>query len=773
MSTAAPASPPGSSSSATCPVESFTYDDRVVRWFAAATLAWGLLATLAGIMIGVLLVMPGLAEGQPSFAFGRLRSIHTSTALFAFIANAVFTAIYFTTQRLCQTRLLSHTLGMLHFWSWQAIIGLSVIGYPLGIMQAKRFAEMEWPLDIAVAIIWILFFGINFFGTLLRRRERRMYISLWFYITTVIAVPIVHIGNNLVVPLSLTQSVPWFSGVPDALLQWWYGHHVLTFLLTMPFLGFMYYFLPKVAERPLYSYRVGIIHFWSVFLLAIWAAPRGLHYTTIPEWLSTLGMLSGFLLWMPSWAGVFNWMLTLRGSWHRVAADPILKFLVVAIALYGFTSFEAAWLSIKSIYAVGQYSDWTIAHRHTGALGWNGFLIFGMAYWLLPRVYRTQLWSEKLMSLHFWTGTIGILLYILPIYAAGIMQSYMWRAMDETGSLLYPDFVQTLEAIVPLWWLRVVGGILYTAGLVVLAINAVMTGHTRSTARSQPVFTAARSAIDFEPPAPMPASHLAGAPVLEFGKKLDVWSRLAWHRDWERKPIAFALLITMLILIAAAAEILPVFLLPSNVPKIAAIEPYTPLELAGREIYLAEGCHNCHSQQVRPLVPETKRYGEYSEGGEFVYDRPALWGNRRIGPDLAREGGKNTSYWHWTHLDDPSQVSPSSVMPSFRHLLQDDLDFASIAPLLTAAHQLGAPYEQDMLEDFEDHARRQAEVVTAEIVTQGGPAAVFDKQAIALIAYLQRLGTDRFRATAQPAENETATDSGPAENEQTEEPGNE
>ncbi|GIW99146.1 MAG: bifunctional cbb3-type cytochrome C oxidase subunit I/II [Pirellulaceae bacterium] len=726
-------------------IEEFSYDDQIVRWFVAATIFWGLVATLAGVVVAVLLILPGLTDGWPWLSFARLRPVHTNAAIFAFAGNAIFAAVYYSTQRLCKARMWSDLLSRLHFWGWQAIIVAAAVTLPLGITQSKEYAELEWPIDVAIAVVWLLIFGTNFMMTLIRRRERHMYVALWFYIATIVTVAVLHVLNNLVLPSGLFHSYPIYAGVQDAFMQWWYGHNAVAFFLTTPFLGLMYYFLPKAAERPVFSYRLSIIHFWSLVFIYIWAGPHHLHYTSLPEWASTLGMLFSVMLWMPSWGGMINGLLTLRGAWHKVAADPILKFFVVGVTFYGMATFEGPLLSVKSVNALSHYTDWTIAHVHSGALGWNGFMTFGMLYWLLPRLFQAPLWSKRLMGMHFWTGTIGILLYIIPIYAAGLMQGLMWRAIDaDTGALMYPDFVETTQSIIPLWAIRVVAGVLYVSGVIMLLINAVMTWLHRPATYEVPVYRAPRLAATYVQSPERPRSKLEGAPVLELAKKLDIWARMGWHRRWERLPVRFTVLVTIAVVVASLFEIIPTFVIRSNVPMIASVQPYTPLELAGRQIYVQEGCYNCHSQQIRPMVAETKRYGEYSKPGEFIYDRPFQWGSRRIGPDLAREGGRQSSLWHWQHLEDPELISEGSVMPSYKHLIEQDLNFKAIGPLVETAAKLGAPYDRE-LSEWESMARRQAEEITADIVRQGGPANVYEKQAIALIAYLQRLGTDYFK----------------------------
>src|SRR5436305_1107476 len=351
----------------------------------------------------------------------------------------------------------SDALSGVHFWGWQLIIVAAAITLPMGFTQAKEYAELEWPIDIAIAVVWVVF-AVNFFGTLAKRRERHLYVALWFYIASIVTVAILHIFNNLSLPVGPIKSYSIYAGAQDAFMQWWYGHNAVAFFLTTPFLGMMYYFMPKAAEGPVFSYKLSILHFWSLVFMYIWAGPHHLHYTALPEWASTLGMLFSVMLWAPSWGGMINGLLTLRGAWHKVAQDPILKFFVVAVTAYGMATFEGPMLSIKSVNALAHYTDWTIAHVHSGALGWNGFMAFGMIYWLLPRIFQTKLWSKKLAEWHFWLGTLGILLYIVPIYVAGLTQGLMWRAINERGQLAYPDSVETVRANLPLWRLRLAGG---------------------------------------------------------------------------------------------------------------------------------------------------------------------------------------------------------------------------------------------------------------------------------------------------------------------------
>ncbi len=767
-------------------LERFSYDDSIVRKFALATVVWGLVGMLVGIVVGAQLALPPLVEwstagGSHPFgwlrfltntewlSFGRLRPLHTNAVIFAFAGNAIFAAIYYSTQRLCKARMWSDLLSSLHFWGWQLIIVSAALTLPLGITQSKEYAELEWPIDLAIAVVWLGFFGVNFFMTLVKRRERHMYVALWFYIATIVTVTILHVFNNLWIPAGLVEwaktgvfpgkevflkSYPVYAGVQDALMQWWYGHNAVAFFLTTPFLGLMYYFLPKAAGRPVFSYRLSIVHFWSLVFIYIWAGPHHLHYTAVPAWASTLGMLFSLMLWMPSWGGGINGLLTLRGAWSKVTNDSVLKFFVLGVTFYMMSTFEGPMLSIKSINALTHYTDWTIAHVHSGALGWNGFLTFGMLYWLMPRLFQTRLWSPKLAEAHFWTATIGIALYVLAIYSAGVTQGLMWRAFNDTGALQFPDFVETVVALIPMYWVRVLGGVLYVGGLLLLALNMLMTWRARPTVYAEEVHEAPPLSATFVDP-PAPPSQLSG--VLEVAKRIDVAVQAAWHRAWERKPVRFTIWVVVAVAVASLFEIIPAFMIRSNIPTIASVQPYTPLELIGRDIYVAEGCYNCHSQMVRPIWAETKRYGDYSQPGEFVYDHPFQWGSRRIGPDLAREGGKQSHDWQVRHLENPRQLISQSIMPAYPHLLTQQLDFDSIQARVNAMTILGVPYGEAATPGrAAELAREQARLIAADLKQQGGYEGLDDKKVIALVAYLQRLGTDISKPAPDAAAEKVA-----------------
>ena len=755
-------------------VERFSYDDAIVRKFVMATIVWGIVGMLVGLIIALQLAFPQLNLGIEYLGYGRLRPLHTNAVIFAFAGNAVFAAVYYSTQRLCKARMWSDVLSALHFWGWQLIIVSAALTLPLGITQGKEYAELEWPIDLAIAVVWLGFFGTNFFMTLATRRERHMYVALWFYIATIVTVTMLHVFNNLWVPLALVElahgrmphgadwmkSWPVYAGVQDAFMQWWYGHNAVAFFLTTPFLGLMYYFLPKAAEKPVYSYRLSIVHFWSLVFMYIWAGPHHLHYTALPQWASSLGMIFSVMLWMPSWGGGINGLLTLRGAWNKVSEDPVLKFYVVGITFYMMSTFEGPMLSVKSVNALSHYTDWTIAHVHGGALGWNGFMTFGMLYWLLPRLFQAPLWSRKMMAAHFWISTIGIVLYVLPIYTAGITQGLMWRAFDESGSLQYPNFLQTVSQLFPFYVIRSVGGGLYLVGMVMLGVNALMTWRGRPATYAENVQTAPALTGRYED-APVPTSVLTAN--TDLGKAVDSVVIQGWfHRVWERKAAKFTVLVIAAVAMASLLEIIPTFLIKSNVPTIASVQPYTPLELAGRDIYIAEGCYNCHSQMIRPLWDEKKRYGEYSKPGEFVYDHPFQWGSRRAGPDLQREGGKNSTSWQMQHLEAPTVISPGSLMPSYAHLLKQPLDFEAIQGRVQAMAMLGVPYGEAIKgNNAVELAKVQAEEMAVQLEQQDAnyPASTYKgTKALALVAYLQRLGSDLNKPapTAEPTKSEPA-----------------
>lgn len=700
-------------------LETFSYDNRIVRKFAYVTAVWGVVGMVVGLLAALQLIWPAFNLGFAETTFGRIRPLHTNAAIFAFVGNGIFTGVYYSLQRLLKTRMFSDTLSNIHFWGWQAIILAAALTLPLGITSSHEYAELEWPIDLAIAAVWVVF-GINMFGTILKRREQHMYVAIWFYIATWVTVTVLHIGNNLELPVSLWKSYPVFAGVQDALVQWWYGHNAVAFFLTTPYLGLMYYFIPKAANRPVYSYRLSIIHFWALIFIYIWAGPHHLLYTSLPDWAQSLGMVFSLMLIAPSWGGMLNGLLTLRGAWDRVRNDPVLKFMVVAVTAYGMATLEGPLMSIKSVNAISHYTDWTIGHVHIGTLGWNGMLTFGMLYWLFPKLYNTKLYSTKLANAHFWIGTLGILFYAIPLYWAGWTQSLMWKEFLPEGILKYGNFLETVTQILPMYRLRALGGTIYVAGVFVMLYNLIKTAR------------AGEFVGDEEVQAPSREVAFTGGHKGEY-----------WHRWIERRPVQLLVGATIAILIGGLVEIFPMVTIEDNVPKIESVKPYTALELEGRDLYIREGCLSCHSQMVRPFRSETERYGEYSKSGEFIYDRPFLWGSKRTGPDLHRLGGKYPDSWHFNHMYDPTSTSPGSIMPPYPWLIEDEIDYGLTVAKLKTLKTLGTPYTDEYIENAVAEAQAQAEQVAASLKRDGIEMEGLEKREIvALIAYLQRLGTD-------------------------------
>lgn len=447
-----------------------TYNDKVVRQFTAATVIWGVVGMAVGLLIAAQLAWPWLNFDQPWLTYSRLRPLHTNAVIFAFGGCGLFATAYYIVQRTCQVRLFGDRLAAFTFWGWQAVIVLVAITFPLGIQQNKEYAEPEWFIDILIAAVWIVF-GVVFFGTLAKRRVKHIYVANWFYAAFIIAVALLHIVNNLAIPVSLTKSYIVYSGAVDAMVQWWYGHNAVGFFLTAGFLGMMYYFVPKQADRPVYSYRLSVVHFWALIAIYMWAGPHHLHYTALPDWVQSLGMVFSLILLAPSWGGMLNGILTLSGAWHKLRTDPVLKFMIVALSFYGMSTFEGPMMSIKTVNSLSHYTDWTIGHVHAGALGWVGFITIGSLYCLIPRLRgRRDMHSMRAVETHFWLATIGIVLYIAAMWMAGVMQGLMWRATNPDGTLTY-TFVESLRETYPFYIVRFAGGALYLGGMLLMAWN--------------------------------------------------------------------------------------------------------------------------------------------------------------------------------------------------------------------------------------------------------------------------------------------------------------
>lgn len=750
------------------------YDDGSVRLFLLASVVWGAVGMLAGVVVAAMLNLHWLNFDLEWLSFGRLRPLHTNASIFAFVGNMMFAGIYYSTQRLCKVRTASDLLTRIHFWGWQGIIVLAAITLPLGLTRGKEYAELIWPINLLVVVIWVVF-AVNFFWTLARRREPTLYVAIWFYIATIVTVALLYVVNHLSIPTSLLHSYPVFGGVQDALVQWWYGHNAVAFFLTTPILGIMYYFLPKAANRPVYSYRLSVVHFWSLVFIYIWAGPHHLLHTALPHWLQALGMLFSLMLWAPSWGGMLNGLLTLRGAWHLVRTDPVLKFFAAGVTFYGMATFEGPLLSIRAVNQLSHYTDWTIGHVHSGTLGWNGFMAAGMFYWMVPRLWQTKLHSVAMANMHFWLGLVGILFYIAAMWVSGITQALMLNTTAADGTSLTYAFVETLDAIRPAMAFRVLGGGLYLLGWLLLGWNVYKTvragqpvngtqevamSDLLETERMEGSLSVKRTFCN------APFLYSAGIVLLcclwLFGSDAVsllgllgtitvtllgiVHFRLSGSRwvDWYEQLLGnwapFTILTFIAVAIGGAIQIIPTVTLyrDRNVEDRLQI-PYTPLELAGRDLYVAEGCYNCHSQMIRTLKPDVMRYGDYSRLGESIYDHPFQWGSKRTGPDLARAGGTRPDAWHYDHMLDPRSTSPGSNMPAYPWLFRKETDFKSLPRRVAVLRTLGVPYPQWSAEEVIAEAKAQAESIASRLA-EDHKYADPGHQIVALIAYLQKLG---------------------------------
>ena len=756
------------------------FNDKVVRQFVLASIFWAVVAMVLGVLIAGQIRFHVLNFDTSWLTFGRLRPLHTNAAIFAFVGNMIFAGTYHSTQRLVRTRLASNFLSGLHFWGWQAIIVAAAITLPLGFSRSKEYAELIWPINIAVTVIWVVF-AVNFFWTLAIRNEKSLYVAIWFYIATIITVAMLYIVNHLQLPTSLLHAYPIFGGVQDALVQWWYGHNAVAFFLTTPVLGIMYYYLPKAAERPVYSYRLSIVHFWSLVFIYIWAGPHHLLNTALPEWLQTLAMIFSIMLWAPSWGGMLNGLLTLRGAWHKLRTDPVLKFFAAGVTFYGMATFEGPLLAIRSVNALSHYTDWTVGHVHAGTLGWNSFMAAGMFYWIVPRLWNTKLYSVRLADLHFWTGMVGILLYVASMWVSGITQGLMLNSVTPAGVLAYPNFLDTVNAIKAMWVTRMVGGIIFMFGFLALAYNIA-----RTILSGKPV----RATVEVEIPEVPPREGLsllggfASAPVV-YSFLLVLFGCLWGVGHGSLSAVAFVLLVetflvamihmsisgarwgewydrlleswlpfSVLTLFAVVAggliQILPMVFIDQTKGEDGNWQKvYTPLELAGRDIYVSEGCYNCHSQMIRSMVGEVLRYGPSSRLTESMYNFPFQWGSKRTGPDLARVGGKYPNIWHFQHMQDPRATSIGSNMPNYPWLFTEKTDLAALPNKIAVLRRLGVPFRELSAEEIGRDSLAQGQGIVDDLKSSGIEIAP-DKQIIAVIAYLQQLGKYDPKPPADP-----------------------
>ena len=762
------------------------YDDAVVRGFVWASVAWGAIGLLVGLIIALQLSFPQLNFETSFLTFGRLRPLHTNAVIFALVGNMMFAGVYYSTQRLLKTRMANDLLSRIHLWGWQLIIVGAAVTLPLGMTQGKEYSELEWFLDVGVVVVWVAF-AANFFWTLAVRNEKNLYVSIWFYISTVLTIAVLYIVNNLSLPVTGTKSYGAFAGAQDALTQWWYGHNAVAFFLTTPILGIMYYFLPKAADRPVFSYRLSIVHFWALVFLDIWAGPHHLLNTALPDWAQSLGMLFSLMLWAPSWGGMLNGLLTLRGAWGKVWGDPVLKFFVAGVTFYGMATFEGPLLSIKAVSGLAHYTDWIIGHVHSGALGWNGFMAAGLFYWLVPKLFGTQLHSTKLADYHFWLGTVGILLYVAAMWVSGISQGLMWREETGDGGLVHTDWSAVINSQQLMYVARSLGGGLYIVGWLMMAWNLVATAmkgkavtveaevvvtnlpepalpgepRTLGILFSKPVIVAAigmLAATLFAMPdialAVLGLVLLVGVVAFSAGMLFHSThqGKHTWHERIESRPLAFSALTLVAVLVGGVYELIPGLVMEKEVPLAAngemCVQPYTALEIAGRDVYVREGCYVCHSQMIRPFRSEQIRYGAPSRIEESMWDHPFQWGSKRTGPDLARVGTKYNESWHWDHMKDPrygqeySLDRNLSIMPAYPWLFDAAVEKAVVADKLAVLKKLGTPYTDEQVKNAVADYDAQAARVVQNLVTQGkaDAQAHADSEIVALIAYLMRLG---------------------------------
>jgi cytochrome c oxidase cbb3-type subunit I/II len=717
--------------------QKFYYDNKIVKLFILATIIWGVVAVLVGILIALQLAFPAFNFGLEFTTFGRMRPLHTNAVIFAFIGNAIFAGVYYSLQKLLKARLFSDVLSKIHFWGWQLIIVLAAVTFALGISTSKEYAELEWPIDILVAVVWVIF-GWNMIGTIMNRRVQHIYAAIWWYLATFLGITILHVVNSFELPISLFKSYTIYAGAQDAVVQWWYGHNAVAFFLTTPFLGLMYYYLPKAANRPIYSYRLSIIHFWSLIFLYMWAGPHHLLYQALPEWVQALGVTFSIMLIAPSWGGMINGLLTLRGAFDKVRDSAVLKFFVVAITAYGMSTFEGPMMSLKNVNQITHFTDWTIAHTHIAGMAWNGGMIFGMLYWLVPRLFKTPLFSKKLANMHFWIATLSILVYAIPLYWSAVTQWLMLREYTPEGFLAYPNFLETLTQILPMYTLRIISGVMFLTGFLLMVYNLFK--------------TMATGKVENNEASEAPALILKGAwnPVRE-----------TLHRWMESRAVRFSIWVFVALAIGGAVQIIPMIFIKSNVPTLEAVTPYTPLELEGRDIYVKEGCYTCHSQMIRPFRWETDRYGEYSKIGEFVYDHPFLWGSRRTGPDLGRAGNmdgpmyKNAA-WHYNHFMDPQKMNEQSIMPRYDWFARKDVDLDMVPAKIRAMQTLGVPYPEGYDELAVDDLLDQAQQIVNDLKNSNIDIEP-TRQMVAMIAYMHKLGRDiSLSTTINQNENETS-----------------
>lgn len=678
------------------------YNDRIAGRFLQATVGWGLLALFIGFYAALELQFWPVQGSLSFLSFGRLRPIHSNLMVFAWAANALFAGMYYAVQRLCQTRIWSDRLASVHLWSWQLMLLGGLITLAGGYTQARPLAEMEWPLDILLALIWGLF-SLNIFMTLKKRQTPFLYVSLWFFCAGLLSFGLVHAVNGIVMPVGLLKSYPFLVGMSDAMIQVWYSQNLRSFLLTLPFLGLMYYFVPKSVKKPLHSYRLAILQFWALVFFSVWTGSAKLAYTSLPEWMQSIGLIFSLMLLAPAWGAVINGIGTIGMDDARFRRHPAVLFFLLALASYGLSVGVEALTAFKSVNLILQYSDWVSAESHLFMIGWIASFTFGMAYILVPKLWQHQLYSRSLGRIHFWITFCSLILMLLALGSGGLVQGMHWFAVHDDGLLVYPEFLATVQALKPFQTIRLISNGLFLLGTFLALYNFYQTarqGKLQDASRSLEVLTLPE------------ATH-------------------RWE-SWQRKVLPLSLGILFLVVGSSLVQLLP---LPNQATE---LKPYTPLAQHGRDLYMREGCQSCHTQVVRMALKEELRYGMASQIWEYQQDRPALWGQRRHGPDLLRIGGKYPHLWHYQHLVTPQVIAPGSIMPSYKRLVTDRVNRDEIVRRHISLKKMGVAYgPEDPLLLYDAEAKKiQESLVQAQIIVEA------DAEIIALIAYLQKLGTE-------------------------------
>lgn len=736
------------------------FDDSIVRRFFWATLTWLVISTVVGTYATALKIAPELVT-DPRIAFGRIEPVHKHLMLFGLLANAVFAMVYYSVQRLCERPMFSWGLSRLHFWSWQILIAAGALTMPLGVTGSPAFAHWQWPIDVSIAISWIALFGVNVALTIAKRRSPISYISIWFYGAAIVVVSVIELLALIQMDANGWTSSPWTSGVSNAALASFHSHNLFMFMVTVPLLGAMYYFVPKMVGQPISNYPLAIVHFWSLTLIALWVAPRNLHYTAMPEWVTSVGMLTGIAILMPSIAGVVIGWQTIASGPTEKRSQASTRFVQASLLFYLAYIVLSTLQSFKVVDAAVHYTAWTSGMFYLWAIGFASMMVIGIFYWLIPQIFQTPLVYPGLAKFHFYVTAAATTLTILSALMAGVIESNYLLSLDQNGNLSNPEFQGVLPKVADAWLYGALGVTIYAGGLFFLVVNAIATW-----ANQPAVYSKSRPHPIVDPPGTLPpvASEVSvlenqsgrtldGVPVLDFARRIDRIRQLQWHDRFERLPRRIMVPILIVTLLAFSVEVLPMYFMAQSDAAANRHLSLTPLEQIGRQIYRREGCVSCHSQTVRPLVAETKRYGAPSDRLEFAHDNPTLWGDRRIGPDLARQGGVNESLWHWNHLIDPRSINEHSVMPRFEHLTRAAFDLSKVDEARLEAKQLdgatltgeGGKTNSEIANAIALEITRQAEAVAADIVSQGGPLSTagvltIESEATALISYLQRLG---------------------------------